>query len=44
LFHYVGTPNRLTSQRDVPREVAARLQRAGFKVQLRGDGVLAVRN
>jgi hypothetical protein len=44
LFHYVGTPNRLTSQRDVPREVAARLQRAGFKVRFSGDGVLAVRN
>ena len=30
LFHYTGTPNRLTSGRDVPNEVAKRLQRAGF--------------
>jgi len=44
LFHYVGTPNRLTSQRNVPGEVATRLRRAGFATQLEGDGVLAVRN
>jgi predicted methyltransferase len=43
LFHYTGTPNKLTSGRDVPREVARRLQAAGFKVRLEGDGVLAVR-
>jgi predicted methyltransferase len=43
LFHYTGTPNRLTSNRDVPREVAARLQRAGFSARLVGDGVLATR-
>jgi predicted methyltransferase len=43
LFHYTGTPNRLTSGRDVPREVAKRLSLAGFNVQLEGDGVLAVR-
>lgn len=43
LFHYTGTPNKLTSGRDVPREVSARLQRAGFTTQLEGDGVLAVR-
>lgn len=42
LFHYTGTPNRLTSGRDVPREVAARLQRAGFTTTFAGDGVLAV--
>jgi hypothetical protein len=42
LFHYVGTPNRLTSGRDVPAEVAKRLQAAGFKnVQAQGDGLLA---
>jgi uncharacterized protein len=41
LFHYTGTPNRLTSGRDVPGEVARRLQRAGFRTELRGDGVLA---
>jgi predicted methyltransferase len=41
LFHYTGTPNKLTTGRDVPKEVAARLQRAGFKTEIRGDGVLA---
>lgn len=43
LFHYTGTPNKLTSQRDVPTEVAKRLRHAGFATQLNGDGVLAVR-
>ena len=43
LFHYTGSPNKLTSGRDVPREVARRLQLAGFKAQLALDGVLAVR-
>ena len=41
LFHYTGTPNKLTSGRDVPAEVAKRLQRAGFVTELVGDGVLA---
>jgi len=41
LFHYTGTPNKLTSGRDVPAEVARRLQRAGFVTKLVGDGVLA---
>ena len=43
LFHYTGSPNKLTSGRDVPREVARRLQEAGFKTQPALDGVLAVR-
>jgi predicted methyltransferase len=43
LFHYTGTPNKLTSRRDVPREVAGRLQKAGFSTELNGDGVLAIR-
>jgi predicted methyltransferase len=43
LFHYTGSPNRLTSGRDVPREVARRLEQAGFKTQLALDGVLATR-
>jgi|SRR5688572_3956324 predicted methyltransferase len=42
LFHYTGTPNKLTSGRDVPNEVAKRLQRAGFTAKPSGDGVLAV--
>ena len=43
LFHYTGTPNKLTSGRDVPGEVANRLRHAGFVAQFNGDGVLAVR-
>lgn len=43
LFHYTGSPNKLTSGRDVPREVAGRLEKAGFKAQLALDGVLAAR-
>jgi uncharacterized protein len=43
LFHYTGTPNKLTSGRDVPNEVAKRLRRAGFVAELKGDGVLAVK-
>jgi predicted methyltransferase len=43
LFHYTGTPNKLTSRRDVPQEVASRLRQAGFAAELSGDGVLAVR-
>ena len=41
LFHYTGSPNRLTSGRDVPREVARRLEKAGFRAELALDGVLA---
>jgi len=43
LFHYTGTPNKLTTGRDVPNEVSKRLQKAGFKTELNGDGVLAVK-
>lgn len=43
LFHYTGSPNKLTSGRDVPREVAKRLEKAGFRAQLALDGVLATR-
>lgn len=43
LFHYTGSPNRLTSGRDVPREVAKRLETAGFRARPALDGVLAVR-
>jgi uncharacterized protein len=43
LFHYTGTPNKLTSGRDVPGEVATRLRRAGFLAELQGDGVLATK-
>lgn len=43
LFHYTGSPNKLTSGRDVPNEVAKRLRQAGFATELIGDGVLAVK-
>ena len=43
LFHYTGAPNRLTSGRDVPREVAKRLEKAGFRAELALDGVLAAK-
>jgi uncharacterized protein len=43
LFHYTGEPNKLTSGRNVPNEVAKRLRNAGFVTQLSGDGVLAVK-
>ena len=43
LFHYTGTPNKLTSGRDVPSEVAKRLGHAGFVAELNGDGVFAVK-
>jgi len=43
LFHYTGSPNKLTSGRDVPREVEKRLDKAGFKAQLALDGVFATR-
>ena len=43
LFHYTGSPNKLTSGRDVPREVAKRLEKSGFKARLALDGVLAMR-
>lgn len=43
LFHYTGTPNKLSSGRDVRNEVAKRLQSAGFVTQPNGDGVLAIK-
>ena len=43
LFHYTGSPNKLTSGRDVPGEVARRLEKAGFRAQRALDGVVAVR-
>jgi hypothetical protein len=41
LFHYTGSPNKLTSGRDVPGEVLRRLQDSGFQGQRALDGVLA---
>ena len=44
LFHYTGTPNKISRGRDLPREVAARLHRAGFAVTVQGDGLLGVKS
>lgn len=44
LFHYTGTPNKLTTGRDVPNEVAKRLRLAGFTTDIVGDGVLAIKS
>ena len=41
LFHYTGSPNKLTSGRDVPREVAKRLEKSGLRTRLALDGVFA---
>lgn len=43
LFHYTGSPNTLTSGRNVPREVATRLEKSGFKAELALDGVFAMK-
>jgi predicted methyltransferase len=43
LFHYTGSPNKLSSGRDLAREVAYRLTEAGFAARISGDGVLATR-
>ena len=43
LFHYTGSPNKLSSNRNVAGEVAQRLHRAGFLTRPHGDGVLAIR-
>jgi uncharacterized protein len=43
LFHYTGEPNKLTSGRNVPGEVANRLRRAGFSTEFQLDGVLALK-
>ena len=43
LFHYTGSPNKLTTGRDVPGEVAKRLQQAGFRTERALDGVFGVR-
>jgi uncharacterized protein len=43
MFHYTGSPNKITSGRDVPREVKRRLEKAGFRAEISGDGVLSRR-
>ena len=43
LFHYTGSPNKMSRGRDLANEVTNRLQNAGFTVEKNGDGVLAVK-
>ena len=43
LFHYTGTPNKVSRGRNLPLEVATRLRHAGFATEPDPDGVLAVR-
>ena len=44
LFHYTGTPNKISRGRDLAAEVTKRLRVAGFSVKTSGDGVLAVKD
>jgi predicted methyltransferase len=39
LFHYTGSPNKLTTRRDVANEVTERLRIAGFATEPSGDSV-----
>ncbi len=41
MFHYTGTPNRMSHGRDLPAEVCRRLQLAGFDARPILDGVFA---
>jgi len=43
LFHYTGTPHKISRGRDLASEVATRLRVAGFTTKLNGDGILAVK-
>ena len=43
LFHYTGSPNKLSSGRDVPPKVARQLHKVVFKAQRALDGLLATR-
>ncbi|MEA3174881.1 MAG: uncharacterized protein QOF42_2292 [Gammaproteobacteria bacterium] len=43
LFHYTGSPNKVSSGRDLAGEVTQRLRAAGFATQRHGDGILATK-
>jgi uncharacterized protein len=43
LFHYTGSPNKISRGRDLASEVIKRLQIAGFTPRQAGDGVLATK-
>ena len=43
LFHYTGSPNKRSRNRDLAGEVMRRLASAGFTANRRGDGILATK-
>jgi uncharacterized protein len=43
MFHYTGSPNKVSSGRDLAAEVSRRLQAAGFEARRQGDGILATK-
>ena len=43
LFHYTGTPNKVSRGRNLAKEVQKRLGKAGFDAEIVGDGLLARR-
>lgn len=43
LFHYTGSPNKVSRGRDMQKEVKRRLAKAGLEAQIVGDGLVAQR-
>lgn len=43
LFHYTGTPNKVSRGRDMQKEVKRRLGQAGLAAEIIGDGLVARR-
>ena len=43
LFHYTGSPNKVSSGRDLSGEVSHRLRESGFEVKREGDGILGIK-
>jgi predicted methyltransferase len=43
LFHYTGSPNKISKGRDLAGEVSQRLREAGFEPKREGDGILATK-
>jgi predicted methyltransferase len=44
LFHYTGSPNQRSRNRDLAGEVMTRLRIAGFSADRSGDGILATKS
>jgi predicted methyltransferase len=44
LFHYTGTPNKVSRGRNLGKEVQKRLAKAGFESEIVGDGLIARRS